>query len=169
LRTSAHPLLRSAVDADSAGVIGLIARVYAEYPGCILDVEKEEPGLLAPASSYDRFWVLEANESIVGCSACYSRNTAGAPLPWVELRKVYLDAALRGRGLGRLLVETAEAFADEIGASRIELWSDTRFVTAHAVYERLGYRRLAETRELHDISNSVEFHFVKHLTPGSFS
>ena len=54
--------LRPATDDDSAGVIALIARVFAEYPGCVLDVDREEPELRAPASSFDRFWVVEENE-----------------------------------------------------------------------------------------------------------
>ena len=50
--------LRPARDSDSAGVIALIGRVFAEYPGCVLDVEAEEPELRAPATHFDRFWVL---------------------------------------------------------------------------------------------------------------
>jgi putative acetyltransferase len=151
------PRLRPGTDADSAGVIDLIRRVYAEYEGCVLDVDREEPGLRAPASSYDRFWVLEEGGRIVGCSAC----AVGRGL--VEMKKVYLDRALRGRGWGRRLVAVVEETARALGIRRIELWSDTRFTTAHAVYERLGYERLPETRDLHDLSNSTEYHYRKSL------
>ena len=37
--------LRAVVDGDSAGLIRLIAAVFAEYPGCVLDVDREEPEL----------------------------------------------------------------------------------------------------------------------------
>ena len=37
--------LRLARNADSEGVIDLIARVFAEYEGCVLDVDLEEPEL----------------------------------------------------------------------------------------------------------------------------
>ena len=67
------PTLRPARDSDSRGVIALIGRVFDEYPGCVLDVEREEPGLVTPASSYDRFWVLEQGGEILGCSACALR------------------------------------------------------------------------------------------------
>jgi putative acetyltransferase len=50
-------------------------------------------------------------------------------------------------------------------AAFVELWSDTRFLDAHRLYERLGYTRSPHTRELQDLSNSVEFHFLKHLRP----
>jgi putative acetyltransferase len=46
---------------------------------------------------------------------------------------------------------------------RLELWSDTRFVDAHRLDARLGYRRLPGTRDLHDRSNSTEYHYAKSL------
>lgn len=149
--------IRPASDADSAGVIAVIARAYAEYPGCVLDVEREEPALKTPASSFDRFWVVEEGGRVGGCVGVSLGETA-------ELKKLYLDAALRGRGLGRELIALVEETARASGAVRIELWSDTRFVTAHAVYERCGYRRTGRTRDLNDLSNSTEFHFEKRLS-----
>ena len=41
------PELRRANDSDSAGVIALIAGVFAEYEGCVLDVDREESISLA--------------------------------------------------------------------------------------------------------------------------
>lgn len=149
--------IRPATDADSDGVIAVIARAYAEYPGCVLDVDREEPALRAPASSFDRFWVVEEKGVVVGCVGCALGATA-------ELKKLYLDAHFRGRGLGRDLIALVEEAARASGARRIELWSDTRFKTAHAVYERCGYRKTGRTRDLHDLSNSTEYHFEKALT-----
>lgn len=40
----------------------------------------------------------------------------------------------------------------------------TRFTDAHRLYERLGYVRSPGTRELHDLSRSVEYHFAKALS-----
>jgi len=149
--------IRPARDADADGVIALIARVYGEYPGCILDVDREEPALRAPASSFDRFWVVEEGQHVVGCVGCALAK------PVAELKKLYLDAGMRGRGLGRDLIALVEETARASGAERIDLWSDTRFKTAHAVYERCGFRKTGRTRDLHDLSNSTEFHFEKDL------
>lgn len=151
------PRLRRADDGDADGVIALIGRVFAEYEGCVLDVDREEPGLRAPASSYDRFWVVEEGGAIVGCAACTIRP------PVVEMKKVYLDRRLRGKGWGRRLVGEVEAAAEEEGAERIEAWSDTRFETAHRVYRHLGYVRAEGTRFLHDLSNTEEYLFEKRL------
>jgi hypothetical protein len=56
-----------------------------------------------------------------------------------------------------------EAEAATRGARALELWSDTRFADAHRLYARLGYERLPDARELHDLSHSVELHFRKVL------
>jgi len=149
--------VRPATDDDAAGVIALIARVFAEYPGCVLDVDREEPELRTPASSFDRFWVVEADGTVVGCIACALHGDV------VELKKLYVDAAARGQGLARQLVQLVEATARDHDATLIELWSDTRFTRAHAVYEHLGYALTGRTRDLNDLSKTTEYHFTKPL------
>lgn len=151
------PVLRLARDADSAGVIALIGAVYAEYPGNVLDVATEERGLLAPCSSFERFWVLEQEGRIVGCIAAVTRE----PGRRVELKKCYLAPELRGQGWGRRLIACVEEYADAVGCSEIELWSDTRFTAGHRAYLGLGWRRTGAVRELHDLSQSTELHFLK--------
>jgi putative acetyltransferase len=59
-------------------------------------------------------------------------------------------------------VHRAEAHARGKGASRIVLWSDTRFLTAHRLYRRLGYAQQG-SRQLADISQSAEYGFEKAL------
>ena len=147
--------LREATDDDSAGVIAMIGGVFAEYEGMVLDIDAEEPELRAPATRFDRFWVLESDGTVVGCAACTLYDDR------VEMKKIYLDRSMRGQGWGRRLIELVEETAREVGAARIEAWSDIRFTTAHGVYGQLGYARGAETRDLHDLSNTTEFHFTK--------
>ena len=155
-------ILRDARDSDSEGVIALVGRVMAEFPGCVLDVDAEEPELRRPASSFEGFWVIEAAGVIVGCGAL-KREPREPGEVCFSLCKLYLDRDQRGHGLGRALIERIESCARERGAQQIELWSDTRFETAHGVYQRMGYRQTGEQRELHDLSNSREWHFVKAL------
>ncbi|MHC4470836.1 MAG: GNAT family N-acetyltransferase [Planctomycetota bacterium] len=148
--------LREATDGDSEGVIALVGRVFAEYPGCVLDVDGEEPELRSPASSFDEFWVLEREGEIVG-----SVGLAVLDGDRVELKKLYLDESVRGRGLARRLAERVEERARALGAGTIELWSDTRFTAAHGFYERLGYARTGRSRDLNDLSRTTEHHFEK--------
>ncbi len=153
---------REAVDADSDALIALIGGVFEEYPGCVMDVDGEMPELRAIASHFrglqGRFWVAERSGSVVGCIGF-------APLPsdGVQLHKLYVRADSRRCGIGAALCNLVEASARERGATHVELWSDTRFETAHLVYERRGYLRGSKTRELHDKSDTVEYFFRKDL------
>ncbi|HLG00791.1 MAG TPA: GNAT family N-acetyltransferase [Acidimicrobiia bacterium] len=150
--------IRDARDDDSLDLIALVARCWAQYPGCVLDVHGEEPELLAPGAAIPdgRWWVAVLGGRVLGSVALSPGEDGG-----VMLRKLYVDPTWRRRGLGTRLVEVVEAEASSRGANRIELWSDTRFEDAHRLYERLGYERQADTRELHDLSRTVEYRFVK--------
>jgi putative acetyltransferase len=153
---------RDAADADSEALIALIGGVFEEYPGCVMDVDGEMPELRAIASHFrrlgGRFWVAEQGGMIVGC-------IGSAPLPdrGVQLHKLYVRADARRRGIGGALCDRLEDTARQSGATRVELWSDTRFKTAHSIYERRGYVRGSQTRELHDKSDTVEYFFRKPL------
>ena len=122
-----------------------------------MDVETEEYKLKTPATSYDRFWVVERETEIVGCIACSFDQATGD----FELQKLYIHADLRCGGWGRKLVDVVEKEARDMGFDQIELWTDTRFTTAHRFYSGLGYRKTGRTRDLHDLSETTEYHFVK--------
>ncbi|MHC4824845.1 MAG: GNAT family N-acetyltransferase [Planctomycetota bacterium] len=153
-------VLRAARDEDSVGIIRLIAACYAEYPPNVLDVDLEEPELRHPARDFEAFWVLEDEaKRIVGCIALATLVVGES----VELKKCYVSSELRGGGWGRKLVQQVEDWARGQGVGRIELWTDTRFTLAHKVYAKLGYAPTGRTRDLHDLSQTTEFHFDKEL------
>jgi putative acetyltransferase len=155
--------LRPVEDADSAAILAILERVFSEYPNCFLELS-EVPELIAPATSFAEmggaFWVAEDDAGVAGFIALTPDDEEPGT---VELKKLYTDRRARGVGLGGALVRVVEEEASRRGAARIHLWSDTRFETAHGVYEHLGYARLAETRELHDVSDTVEYHYEKRL------
>lgn len=155
--------VRPARDEDSSCIIQLVARCFEDYDNCVLDVDAEEPELRTPATSFWRFWAAEdlATGRVVGCVA--AAPSLDAQPPKVELKKLYVHPDLRGRRLGRRLIEIVEDVARGVGAKVVDLWSDTRFDTAHRVYERLGYLRGTQQRELHDLSATVEFYYSKRL------
>lgn len=70
--------IRPGRDADAAAVLALIGRCWADYPGCVLDLEGAERGLLAPASHYralgGALFVAEAAEGGAG-----ARKMSAAP------------------------------------------------------------------------------------------
>lgn len=151
-------------DGDAGEVRRLIGDCFAEYEGCVLDPDGVDAWMAAPASSYadkdGQFWVLTTAGG-VGLAACVGWAPDGPDQ--IELKNLYVSAAARRRGLGRRLVALVETVAGERGATTVSLWSDTRFLDAHRLYEGLGYQRTGTERALHDPSNSIEYGFMKHL------
>lgn len=151
--------IREARDADAEGLIALIGACFDEYPGCVLDVDGEMPELRAIAKAYagrgGRFWVAEVDRRVVG-----SIGLAPAADPrGVELQKLYVSKPVRRRGLAGRLADLVESEARARRAVFVDLWSDTRFEDAHRFYERRGYERGPHTRELRDLSDTVEFYY----------
>jgi putative acetyltransferase len=157
--------IRVATDADSYDVIGLVASCWAEYEGCVIDIDGELAHLRAVATAFEgwggRLWAVGEGGHFIATVGL----TPGASPAEAELRMLYVHRNWRKRGLGTRLVALVEAEAASRGAREVFLWSDTRFEDAHRHYERLGYTRAAETRELHDLSNTVEYQFRKELAP----
>jgi putative acetyltransferase len=155
------PTVRDALDSDSERLIRLIGEVFAEYPGCVMDVDGEMPHLRRPASAFagwgGRFWVAEQDGQVVACVGLAAHDGTA------ELKHLYVAATSRRRGLGGRLCELVEAEARRRGLGRIDLWSDTRFLDAHRLYESRGYVRGPWTRDLHDLSRSVEYLYSKSL------
>jgi len=147
---------------DVEAMIRIVGAAFAEYPGCVLDlpgIDADLPEL--PARLRDaggEGWVVEQEGHIVAMVG-WAPTDEGTG----ELKRLYIDAAARGQGLGTGLVGMVVDTVRSWGRSQVELWSDTRFTDAHRLYERLGFVRTGETRELHDPSNSTELHFIREL------
>jgi GNAT superfamily N-acetyltransferase len=60
--------------------------------------------------------------------------------PRAEIWSLVVDEEARGQGIGRALMQRAEAWAAERGYHAISLRSNTIRHEAHRFYERLGYR-----------------------------
>ncbi len=140
----------------------MIGGCFAEYPGCVLDLPGIDAWMLRPAASYDvpgaQLWVGTVDGDV---AACVGIKPSGPQV--AELKSLYVGAPARRRGLGARFVGLVESAATELGADTVELWTDTRFGDAHRLYERLGYRRGAHTRDLHDPSGTTEYHYTKQL------
>jgi len=156
--------LRAAIDGDAADVRDLIGGCFAEYQGCVLDPHGVDGWMVAPASAYadkgGQFWVLPM-PSGAGLAACVGWAPDGAAR--IELKNLYVTAAARRQGLGRRLVALVEQAARQRECATVVLWSDTRFLDAHRLYEGLGYRPTGQQRALNDPSNSIEYGFIKPL------
>jgi GNAT superfamily N-acetyltransferase len=158
-----EPVVRPAEDRDAQDLFGLLSLCFAEYPGCFVDSHGDLPDLREPAASFARkggaFWVVE-DESGRAC-ACVAVDFPESGM--AELHRLYVRPDQRRQGLGEILVRLVEDEARRRGAAKMFFWSDTRFTGAHRLYRRLGYAGGGITRDLGDISNSVEYRFEKPL------
>jgi GNAT superfamily N-acetyltransferase len=154
--------LRAVRDDDATALCALIGGVYAEYPGCVLEIDGQDAELLSLATTIaarsGEMWVVERDGVLVACCG-WVPSGPGV----VQLRRLYVAVQARRQGLGGRLADLVERTARDVGAEQLELWSDTRFTDAHRLYESRGYVRGTETRDLHDASNSVEYHYLKFL------
>ncbi|HUP19255.1 MAG TPA: GNAT family N-acetyltransferase [Gemmatimonadota bacterium] len=129
---------------DDRAVRELVTRVLGEFD-LTLDPEGTDADLADVEAAYrgggGEFWVVEDGTGrIVGTCGLW-------PVPGdaarCELRKMYLDPSLRGRGMGRQLLETALEHARAAGRTRVELETNHRMTAAMALYEAYGFRRTA--------------------------
>lgn len=153
------PKLRPTIPADVPGILTLIGAIFREYD-CVLDAENEDTHLLDPGAYFrtrgGEFWVLtpdDANDTILATVGFFVIADVA------ELKSLYVDPSLRRQGWGRRLTQMVIDQARNAGGKRLELWSDTRFTKAHALYRSMGFQPNGE-RELHDSNNSREFGFL---------
>ena len=146
-RLLSPPQLRDAFEAyieqSLAQEIDRIAEYYSEHNG--------------------GFWVAIKGERIVG-----TFGLEHAAVDAMELRRMYVDAACRRTGIGRRLLERAEAECRHRGAARLVLSTAAIQEAAVALYRSAGYRLVREdTAEM--ASNKTvgsglrRFHFEKIL------
>jgi GNAT superfamily N-acetyltransferase len=153
------PVLSPATSADAPGVIALISRVFAEY-GLIYQPATEVPDLLGFADHYEpphgAFFVVRQGHRIVGSVGVERLDDRTA-----ELHRLYVDAAVRRRGMGQALVEAVLDWCRTQRIARLVLWSDTRFDRSHRLYARMGFRQGPERVVPGDVNHSREYYFER--------
>jgi putative acetyltransferase len=80
-----------------------------------------------------QFLVARVDGRPVGCIAIVDMLRYG------ELKRLFVSASARGMGLGRRLVEEAEAAARDIGLSLLRLETGPELAPAVNLYRSLGY------------------------------
>ena len=83
------------------------------------------------------FVVAYVDNVAVGCGAVRQLDVTTA-----ELKRMYVDPSVRGRGIGRALLEALEGEARVLGVTRIVLETGTRLAPAIHMYEAMGYVRI---------------------------
>jgi len=90
-----------------------------------------------PASSYAALWVAVDDDRVVGSVALRELGDGE-----VELKRMYLRADERGRGLGKQLLGIALNWAREHGMRTVRLDTSERMEAARRLYEAHGFERV---------------------------
>jgi putative acetyltransferase len=162
--TEQAPAARPLEAGDIPSVLALIDACYREF-GLVLNLDDEcESHLLDPGPYFrghgGEFWVVPHHRRVMATAALVVHRDR--PSPTGELKSMYVDQSWRRRGLGRRLVQMVIEAAQAAGCQELELWSDTRFSPAHAMYESLGFERVGH-RELADSNNSSEYGYRRRI------
>ena len=95
------------------------------------DLEDVERHYLARGG---RFRMLEDDGRVIGMYGLYPVDSAT-----VELRKMYLDPARKGRGLGKRMLEEALSLARAAGFTAMTLETNRALVEAIGLYLKYGF------------------------------
>jgi GNAT superfamily N-acetyltransferase len=131
---------------DIGYLLYLHGSLYADEYGFDHTFEAGMAGSLAEfvtsRSEGDRFWLVDFQDQLAG-----SVPIDGTSETEAELRWLLLHPDLRGRGLGRHLLQRALAFCEETGYETVFLWTVDRLETARRLYESVGFERTHESTE----------------------
>lgn len=83
------------------------------------------------------FVIAYLDNVAVGCGAVRRLDDVTA-----ELKRMYVAPPVRGRGIGRALVEALEREARLLGVTKVVLETGTRLAAAIKLYEAMGYSRI---------------------------
>ena len=92
----------------------------------------------------ERIWIVEKGGEVAGSVAIVEASTDQAQLRWL-----LLHPALRGQGIGRILMDEALRFCKESHYSTVFLWTESSLSAAARLYESAGFQLTEEnTHEL---------------------
>lgn len=86
------------------------------------------------------YYVAEQDEKVLGGAGIYPSE--GLPLQTCELAKMYLRAAVRGRGLGKVLIEKCLEFAKAYGYLQVYIETMPELRKAVSIYKKFGFEYL---------------------------
>ncbi|WP_299051433.1 helix-turn-helix domain-containing GNAT family N-acetyltransferase [uncultured Nocardioides sp.] len=99
-----------------------------------------DPGPADPRDPGTTYLLATSDGEPVACGGV--RPLEAGTTGTAEVKRMWVDAAWRGAGLGARLLASLEDLARDLGHTRVVLDTNSTLVEAVALYDRAGYRRI---------------------------
>lgn len=123
--------------------------LFERYIETVISGELRQLQDIFSTAKRNAFWVVEADKEIIGTFGIESRSKDST-----ELRRMYLQKGLRGRGIAQRMLQFAESQARELGFSKMVLSTGEMQKAAIAFYGKSGYQ-LVHTEVACTMSNKT--------------
>ena len=137
------PAIALVMEASDTPVSAELQRAYfadiaSRYPGWTPElIPSADPAEVAPPLGA---WVVAyLDDQPVGCGGVKRLDDTSA-----ELKRIYLAAGARGRGLGRRLLDQLERHARELGYERLRLDTGDLQPEAFGLFRSAGYEHIPD-------------------------
>jgi putative acetyltransferase len=87
-----------------------------------------------------RIFLAIADEKVIGTAGLANEGEGN-----YELIKMAVDPGMRGKGIGKLLLERCLEEAASLQAKRVFLFSNSQLTTALSMYEKFGFKHVPVT------------------------
>jgi GNAT superfamily N-acetyltransferase len=135
-------------DPRSQGALWAMRRYFAElddrFPGGFDtgDALTADAGALEPPSGVFLLASIAGDEKPVGCGGLQTIGEGVA-----EIKRMWVDPSVRGRGVARRLLAALEGHARGAGFEVVRLDTNSRLPEAVALYRSAGYREIDRYNE----------------------
>ena len=147
-------ILRDPQAGDMGIVVQQQAQLYAREYGWNMEFEALVAEIVANYlrefdPSCERCWIAEKEGTVIGSVFVVKHDQTTA-----KLRMLYVDASVRGMGIGNRLLEESIRFARLAGYKHMILWTTSVLVDARKLYQKAGFH-LVEEEQVHSFGKDL--------------
>ncbi len=141
-------IIRTIEQADNTALAKVIRNTLKEFnankPGTVYFDERTDHLFEEFRVGRSIYFVVEQNGAILGGAGIYP--TANLPAGTCELVKFYLLPEVRGKGIGKLLMQKCITEAENMGYKKIYLETMPELTIAIPMYEKFGFTYLSSAQ-----------------------
>jgi len=136
--------IRTIRQSDNAALASLIRSIFEEYHAPLVNTVYDDPRTHTMFETFltlqSEYFVVDDEGEVLG--GCGYYPTEGLPTGYAELVKFYFSPKLRGKGMGRQLIQKVIESARDAGYDYLYIESFPEFSHAVSMYEKYGFKHL---------------------------